>query len=258
MRALLLGSDHTELGQVKVAAVGERSALGLTRGRFKKSYRYVDPNEDVAAAVVGPRATLLVVADAHNGVHAGETAVEEVLAAWGADPPPADVGDVELVTLVHRVNEAVLTRTRLLSGIRTQSRTTLAVALVTVPDPGGGRVLQHAAMGDSAVIVASPGVGEDRTRARHHFVGWPMSRPEIAGVLQRGRRPLEPDEWVVVVSDGFTNFIGPHVAPTLVASVVGDHVSAEDVAAELIEAAGRAGAGDNVAVAVCAPPAAPS
>ena len=96
MRALLLGSDHTELGQVKVEAVGDHAALGLTRGRYRKSYRYVDPNEDVAAAVAGERATLLAVADAHNGVHAAETAIEEVLAAWGADPPPADVTDVEL------------------------------------------------------------------------------------------------------------------------------------------------------------------
>ena len=108
MRALLLGSDHTELGQVKVEAVGDHAALGLTRGRYRKSYRYVDPNEDVAAAVAGERATLLAVADAHNGVHAAEAAIEEVLSAWGADPPPADVTDVELVTLIHRVNEAVL------------------------------------------------------------------------------------------------------------------------------------------------------
>ena len=124
---------------------------------------------------------------------------------------------------------------------------------MTVPDAAGVRFLQHAAMGDSAVIVARPGSGEDRTLPRNSFVGWPMSRPEIAGVLQRGRRALEPDEWVVVVSDGFTNFIGPRVAPTLVASVVAEHTSATDVAAQLIDAAGRAGAGDNVAVAVCAP-----
>ena len=89
-------------GEVGVLAVDDRTALANTRGRYLKAYRYEDPNEDNVAAVVGPRATLLVCADGHNGAFAPTTAVREVLSAVGDDPPP----DTDWLELFGHVNDA--------------------------------------------------------------------------------------------------------------------------------------------------------
>jgi hypothetical protein len=61
--------------------------LALTRGLQGKAYGYVDPNEDVAGAVVGDRAALLVVADGHRGratirLAMTEEGHAELLATW--------------------------------------------------------------------------------------------------------------------------------------------------------------------------------
>ena len=103
----LWGPEHVELGETAVAAAGERAAIALTRGRFQKTYGYIDPNEDVAAVVDGPRSTLLVVADGHNGATAPLAAVEEVLAIFGEDPPES-VQDEHWPAIFQRVNERVL------------------------------------------------------------------------------------------------------------------------------------------------------
>src|SRR3712207_8440754 len=93
MQAVLWGKDYVALDEIAVESAGTHAAVAITRGRHRKAYRYTDPNEDAAVAVVGPRATLLAVADGHNGWPATEAAIRSVVETFGDDPPPADVDD---------------------------------------------------------------------------------------------------------------------------------------------------------------------
>ena len=79
--ALLRGRDHTRLGITAAVAEG-RAAIALSRGGAPKSYRYRDPNEDVALFAEGEGGILLAVADGHGGCDAAETAVEKLLASF--------------------------------------------------------------------------------------------------------------------------------------------------------------------------------
>lgn len=247
MATVLWGDEHTRMGEVVVSEVGRRVAVALTRGFLPKPYRYVDPNEDTVAAVVGPRATLLVVADGHNGFQATDAVIRHVLDRLGEDPPPADLAEGELVGLFHDAGRAVLARTRGLPPPHRESRTTLTVALLA------GRRLQWAAMGDSALLVASAGAGRELTRPRQEFVGFEMDRRDVADRLRRDVVELEAGEWVVLVSDGFTNFTTAPSAAEAVGAAIVEDASPAAVARDLVEHAGRGGAGDNVAVAVAAP-----
>jgi serine/threonine protein phosphatase PrpC len=245
----LWGTDHEELDVIASLAVGERVGLANTRGRHKKAYRYEDPNEDSVAAVVGPRATLLVCADGHNGALAPNLAVREVLAAFGDDPPP-QLGDNDWVDLFHRVNDAVVAA-KGIGSAQPASNTVLLAALAT---PGR---LSWAGIGDGAIVLARPGAqrGRQLNREAMRFVGHPMNRRAIKGNLQRGTTDLDPQEWVVLVTDGLSEFVAPlrpaDVVPRVLATV--QPPTAEAAARALVEAACDAGAGDNVATAVAAP-----
>lgn len=245
--AVLWGRDEVEYGHVASDAPAPHVGLALTRGLHPKPYRWTDPNEDVVAAVVGARATLLVVADGHSGVEASEVAVRTVLDELGDDPPP-ELDDDSLVALFHRAGIAVVTAVRELPEAHRGSRTTLSVALVA------GRRLCWAALGDSPVLVADGGRGQELTHAdQPAFVGTPMALPRVARHLQRGRGSLSNSAWVVVASDGFANFrLGATTADSA-AEVLADAEDAASAARALVEHACSAGAGDNVAAAVAAP-----
>lgn len=243
----LWGREHVAYGDIVVRDAGPGSAVALTRGLHPKPYRYTDPNEDVVAAVTGPRAALLVVADGHNGAASSEVAVATVLERLGDDPPPADLDDEEMVRLFHDVGWAVLHATTALDRARRESRTTLSVALVA------GGVLQWAAMGDSPVVVADLESAHELTVPTHHFVGWPLPAGQVDRLLQRGRTPVSDEAWVAVLSDGFSNFTGGRTTADAVHRVLATAGTAEAGAAELVQAAFAGGAGDNVAAAVLAP-----
>jgi len=223
-------------------------ALAISRGLHPKPYRWTDPNEDAVAAVAGPRATLLVVADAHNGALSSQVAVRTVLEELTDDPPP-ELDDTALVALFHRVSAAVLVATRETADEeRRESRTTLSLALVS------GRRLCWAAMGDSPVLVAEGDVGLELTRGDHAFVGWPMTAARVDRLLQRGRGSLGRGAWVALTSDGFSNFCDPSAAAAA-AKLLADAPDALSGARGLLEHAFASGAGDNVAAVVVAPPA---
>lgn len=244
---VLYGPDHVDYGAVEGVVAAPGVALAITRGLHPKPYRWTDPNEDVVAAVAGPRATLLVVADAHNGALSSQVAVRTVLDQLGDDPSP-ELDDPALVALFHRASTAVLAATRETDDEeRRASRTTLSMALVAE------RRLCWAAMGDSPVLVAEGDVGLELTRGDHAFVGWPMTAARVDRLLQRGRGSLGPGAWVALTSDGFSNFCDPS-APAAAAKVLADAPDALAGARGLVEHAFTCGAGDNVAAVVVAPP----
>lgn len=248
MPSVLWGREQDSYGDVAVTEPGPGVALALTRGLHPKPYRWVDPNEDAVAAAIGSRATLLVVADAHNGAVASEVAVNTVLDQVG-DDPPEDLDDADLVALFVRASSAILAETRArLDARRRESRTTLSLALVA------GRRLRWAALGDSPVLVVDDGRGRELTTQSLHFAGWPMASRQMDPVLQRGRLTLTDDAWVVVASDGLANFTLTGSTAKAAAEVLAQATNAAHGARSLIDHAFAGGAGDNVAAAVLAPP----
>ncbi len=249
MRAALWGRDHEELDRVASAVAGDRVGLAITRGRFPKAYHYEDPNEDVVAAVAGPRATLLVCADGHGGLTASHVAVQTVLEAVGDDPPGA-FSDGEWLELFTRVNHAIVAAKHDASP-HLASDTVLLVALVTP-----GRV-SFAGVGDAALVVARPGSARGRqlNAEAFRFLGQPMRPRALKGVVDRGSADLEGGEWVALATDGLSEFVAPlrpaDVLPRVLARAAS--VTAEGAAVQLVETACAAGAGDNVATVVLAP-----
>lgn len=245
----LWGTDHEELDRPASLPVGPRAAIAITRGRYPKGYRYEDANEDMVAAVAGPRATLLVCADGHNGATAARVATEEVLDAVG-DDPPAGLDDGEWLDLFARVNEAVLAH----KGIGSMQPASNTVLLAALASPGS---LSWAAIGDGAIVVGRPGAQRARqvNKEAMRFIGYPMRKRSLRSTVQRGSTTFEPDEWVVLVTDGLSEFVSPlrpaDVVPRVLAKVADS--TAEAAALALIDTASSAGAGDNVAVAVFAP-----
>lgn len=245
-QGVLWGTDHTELDEIATLTVGDRVGLANTRGRYPKAYRYEDPNEDTVAAVAGPRATLLVCADGHNGAYAPTTAVQEVLRAFGDDPPP----DTDWLELFGAVNDAVIEG----KGVGAEQPASNTVLLVALHSPGR---LSWGAIGDGALVVGRPGAQRARqlNREAMRFVGYPMNKRALKGTVGRGTVDLEPDEWVVLITDGLSEFIAPlrpaDVVPRVLATA--KPPTAEGAARALVDTACSAGAGDNVAAAVLAP-----
>jgi serine/threonine protein phosphatase PrpC len=244
---VLWGRQHVAYGEIAVSARAPGVGIALTRGAHPKPYEWIDPNEDVVAAVVGERATLLAVADGHHGAVAAEVALTAVLESFGDDPPPA-LDDDGLVELFHGASSAVLVATRdLPDELRRESRTTLTVALLA------GRRLCWAAVGDSPLFVVEGEHGMELTRSEQAFLGWPMARQRVDRLLQRGRGTLGRNAWVVLASDGFSNFSPP--PPERTAAQVLTHAPDPVAGArDLVTEACAGGAGDNVAVAAAAPP----
>jgi len=246
-RAVLWGHDHVELGVTASEAAGDGAGVAISRGGFAKLYSYVDPNEDVAAAVQGRDATLLVVADGHYGITAPRVAVETVLAQLGEDPPPA-LADPEWLELFDEVNRRILEATA--AGEQRQSATVLVCALVR---PGS---VSWAAAGDGAVLKCAPGAARGRqlNREAMRFMGHPMKPRALKQVVGRGNVALGADDWVVLASDGLSEFVIPErpsdVVPRLLFDALGQPESA---ARKIVDHACARGAGDNVAVALSAP-----
>jgi len=244
--SVLFGRDCLEYGEVAVSRPADQVALALTRGMYPKPYAWTDANEDDVAAVVGGRATALVVADGHNGALSSEVALCTVLDHLGEDPPP-DLSDDALIDLFLAAGDAVLDATRQADGQR-ESRTTLSLVLVAE------RALRWAAVGDSPVFVIDDGRGRELTEGAHRFVGWPMRRSGVDATLQRGRARLSASGWVAVTSDGFSNFSLGHAPADVVGRLLGQAEDVEAGARLLVDHAFEGRAGDNVAVAVLGPP----
>lgn len=249
MRATLWGEDHEQLDRIASEAAGERAGVAITRGRYPKAYRYEDPNEDAVAAVAGPRATLLVCADGHNGLTASHTAVRTVLDAIGDDPPDA-FSDDDWLELFGSVNDAVVAA----KGIGSRHPASNTVLIAALASPGR---LTFAAIGDAALVVGRPGAerGRQLNREAMRFIGHPMNRRSLRSTVQRGTVSLEPSQWVVLVTDGLSEFVAPLRPADVVPRVLArsEAATAEAAAVALVDTACAAGAGDNVAAAVLAP-----
>ncbi len=244
--AALWGHDSEELGAIEVLQPSPSLGLACGRGALPKPYAHLDPNEDAAAVAWGPDATVLVVADAHNGRDASEIAVGRVLDAVGDEPAGLLAEDV-LVDLFLDIGRAIIAGTVGHDGQRRASRTTLALACIAQ-----GR-LQWASMGDSEVLVLGAS-SRGLTTPSHDFLGAPRLRHDVRRSLDLGTTGLADDDWVALVTDGFTNYTAA-VDPVQGALwALAKAPAPGDAAGALVRHAYASGAGDNVAAAVLAPP----
>lgn len=241
---VLWGRDHTELGEVAVRAPVPGAAVALSRGALPKVYHYVDPNEDAVALAAGGRATLAVVADGHGGIEASEAAVSHMSQRLADDPPPADLTDETLLALFHEAGEAAMTAAY--DGPQQpDSSTTLAMALVTADR------LQWASYGDSAVFAGDLGHVLRLDRPLHRFLGYSISFEEMRDELSWGTYARPGGAWVVLATDGFTDYVGTEPEEAVRQALRQGEPGA--VADALVRRAFAGGAGDNVAVACVAP-----
>ena len=241
-RAALWGEHYVNYGKIGAVGVSDSAALAISRGAFQKPYWALDPNEDAVAAVVGPRSTLLICADGPNGFDSVSPAVESVLARFGDDPPQP--GSVDPIPVFDDANAATIEVTSSFEDARSQSRTTLAFALID-----GGRV-QWAAMGDAPVYLAEPDDVRLMIRDEHYFIGSPMDAEKIGERMHGGNEQLSAGSWVVLASDGLSDYASADRGQTAVAEAIAEAPAPMELAESLIEAAFRGHAGDNVAVAL--------
>jgi serine/threonine protein phosphatase PrpC len=235
--AALWGDEHPELGDIAVTGLGAHTALGLSAGRFPKSYWHLDPNEDGVVAVGDAGTRVLAVGDGHNGFDAAAAGLMgvayEALQLLAA--PPVTGAEVTARALA-RARRSVADALQGLVEPRGRSRTALSIAVI---DAG---VVHAATHGDSSVVRVRRGKAKLLT-APSDFLGPRTPTPEIASARARD------GDVIVVVSDGVSDFLGSHWPETL-AKVVAAASDAQAGVQQIIQLAHAGGAGDHIAVAL--------
>jgi serine/threonine protein phosphatase PrpC len=205
-----------------------------------------DPNEDAGAVLEGHGATALVVADAHFGYESSERAIDCVLEALGDDPPDASLSEAQLVKLFFDAGIAVQRETTRTDAPHPDSRTTLALALIS------SESVQWAAIGDSCIVVVREGEATRVDTPSTAFLGNRFTHADIAGTLTRGRLSRDDVDCVVCATDGLSDSFSRAGMP--IADAVALHVagarSAGQVADRLVSEALAQGVDDAVTVAV--------
>ena len=240
-RVVLWGEDYVEYGEYGIEALDDDVAVGISRGALPKPYWALDPNEDAVAAVIGEDATLLICADGHNGFDSVRPAIETVLQTIGEPPPPPGIA---ANAIFGRASLAAFQVTAGFTDARSQSRTTLAFALIA-----GSRV-QWASMGDAPVYLAEPTSTRLFIRDEHYFLPYAMDSGQISERMHGGEEELAPGSWVILASDGFSDYAGSGRGVDAVTELTREAVDADGLADALINRAFDGGAGDNVAVAI--------
>jgi len=271
----LWGSDHTELGEIAVAEVPPAGALAISRGKFRKGYPYVDPNEDAVLVATDGTVWLLAVADGHNGFDAARAAIAaveatcaETLAEAVTDPQAAVAGVIAVAhtrivaAIQDRVQDRVQHRVQHPVPNRATDRvqdlvpdpdfddsaaTTLAVALLTGNLLTGDRVTVGS-FGDSMIAV----VRDARLRPVNHPSPFLDAAADPADV-QISEARLYPGDVVLAATDGLTDFLGPN-GPRVLARTLSSTEDPATLVRLAVEHAFAGGAGDNVAVAVVVAP----
>lgn len=226
-----------DLGEIHTLAVNETTAMAISRGRFMKGYRCVDPNEDACLVTVGRAGTLMAVADGHGGFDAARAAlqaIEQQAPALVADTidRPQEVLEQLITTVAGHVRQTLEHQT----FPRRHSGTALSVAIHT------GRKVTYITAGDTTILCIRGSKGITLGRTSDFLTS--RAHPTAAGTVV-----TRPGELIVVSSDGLFDFLGRSWRRRI-AGIVTSAPDPEAASAALIRAACDGGAGDNVAVAI--------
>jgi len=233
--AALSGGDFPALGEIGVSHFTDRLAVAVSRGRHRKGYAHVDPNEDAVLAASGPGGHVLAVLDGHNGLDAAEAALRIVADAAPQLVGRGHVGRQDVLDVYRGARAAVSAAVENLQGPRRGSRTAMSLVLVR-----GGRLL-HATAGDTAVVLAR-GRKASLLSAPGDWLGPRSGVPRVASAR------LRSGDAVIVASDGLSDFLGPDWIQEVARRAIS--LPAANACADLITTAGARGAGDNVAVGI--------
>jgi serine/threonine protein phosphatase PrpC len=233
---VLWGDDHPTLGEMTVASLDDRCAIGLSAGRLPKPYWHLDPNEDVALAMGTTGLRVLAVADGHNGADAARAAIAAIRDA--APPllvPGAHAAEL-LAHLIDRAAAAVSAAVASADSTRSGSRTALSIAVLD------GHRLHAATFGDT-VIARVRGGKAKRVTGESPFLGPTATRPSADSVkLRRG-------DAVVLSSDGVTDYLGSRPLERL-GAVLQEIDDPAQAVRDLMGFATAGGAGDHLGVAL--------
>ncbi|MBK5268360.1 MAG: protein phosphatase 2C domain-containing protein [Acidimicrobiia bacterium] len=233
--AALWGSDHTELGEITVTDMRPSGAIAISRGKFRKGYPYLDPNEDAVLVATDGTSWLLAVADGHNGFDAARaamTAVQTSATATLAGTEP----EAAIALAITAAHAAIVEAAVNVDAERASSATTLVVAMVTADR------VTVASFGDSMVMV----IRDRKLRAvnrRSPFLDASTDPTDV----QITQFMLRPGDMLLATTDGLTDFL---VSPQVLARALSKSDPPGVVARQAVELAFAGGAGDNVAVAV--------
>jgi len=230
---LLLGSDHTELGEVEISVLSPNTAIGISRGRFPKGYAHVDPNEDAVFAATDGTTTVLAVADGHHGFDAAKAAITALAGAT------AKIIGRSLESIVRDLTAsaiaAVAENIPSLPPPRDTSRTALTICAIRDTE------FATTTIGDTTCLVAT------KHRVRRIGASSPFLSPDTDGqTIRVDVTEVPPNSTFVVASDGFTDFVQEIDRTVRMVS----EQSPEDAVEALMAAAFAGGAGDNIAVGI--------
>ncbi len=237
---LLLGSDHTELGEIATAQLGPDIAIALSRGKFPKGYAYLDDNEDAVLAATDGATRLLAVADGHSGFDAARASLE---ALHAAAPTLLEMAKSDLeaaarhgFTLARHAIAAALAE---LEEPRRSSRTALVIGLA------GKERAAVACLGDTRAILRS-----DR-RARSLVGGFSpfLDAGTTLDELESLSLNLGAGDQLVLLSDGLSDFLGAKWLRKL-DDLGKDAGSPLEFVTSAVQRAFVGGAGDNISIGV--------
>jgi serine/threonine protein phosphatase PrpC len=208
--ARLIGRDHTILRELAAVAEGE-AALAISRGGARKTYDYVEPNEDAALFALGDAGMFVALADGHNGAGGSQAVLhllrETFAPAWTAagEGVGGEAGwRRSALDALLACNHAVLAEGA--ASQRPPAPTTLSFVLVR-PCEG---LLAHAAMGDSHIFRVSQESGEELgwaagERERTYFLGYAAETADgMADKCIIDTSPLEGARAIVLATDGLS------------------------------------------------------
>ena len=195
----LLGSDHTKLGEIASAELGQGIAIALSRGRYPKGYRHLDKNEDAVLAASNGTVSLVAVADGHAGFDAARAAIE---ALDESIPLLLDIGAEDPEAALRRgfqlAREAVAPALAEVSGPRRSSR---AALVVCIADAGRAAV---ANLGDAVAIRMSGKKVSSLLGVSSPYLNASVALDDLEVRLLR----LNRGDRVALMSDGVPDFLG--------------------------------------------------
>jgi serine/threonine protein phosphatase PrpC len=238
--ALLLGSDHTGLGEIATAQLGTDIAIALSRGKFPKGYPHLDDNEDAVLAATDGSVSLLAVADGHSGFDAARASAE---ALHAATPTLLEMARGGLAAAARHgftlARNAIATALADLEEPRRSSRTALVICLV-----GEGEAAV-ACFGDTRAVLRSG------RRARSLVGGYSpfLDGGTILDEVENRTIEITPGDKLVLASDGLFDFLGRKWLGKLDA-LGNDAASPLEFVTSAVRKAFVGGAGDNISVGV--------
>lgn len=228
---VLLGPDHTTLGEFALRSVTADLVIALSRGRHAKGYPSVDPNEDAVVGSAEGDIKLMAVVDGHNGFDAARVATHLVVSSL----PDLMSSSFRFGPLAGEVSHRLRFHLKNASPKRAETGCALLLAHLH------GQRLRVAGWGDADLMIVR-GRRVWRLGGRTEFISAQSTpRPAITSVR------LRPGDHVIAGTDGLFDFLGSSWKQIVRALAQGDAAS---TAAGLIDSLFDNALSDNVALTV--------